>query len=575
MGGFNMSSKLLCFLIVLFILPFFLSAQTWKNTVDLNLTVDDQDRIDIYTNADGNNIILQTSSQLKYYLFSYSGTQVRTVTLDNNISEYPRLSCISGYQDTVIVLWKEGTYIHAKRTTDAGLNWTNLTSNELDYVYSNGLEVWPTEDELHVVWSESDSDEDGYYETYHRPLKYNGTWGTKKQVTDYSGEEGGFPSVTTSANRVHVAYTECYSTDPVGNRGTSKNRDKYNTSWQTPLEIFNDAGRSYVVATSQKLHAFYYDFAPGMGQFGYNLYHCYRNFTSSSWSTPYLILSYGADLDVNTVDMAVTSNDSLHIVYNGEYYKEYTGSWQSTYDYSTGSKNYNQKISANSNDIYVIWIQNKDQAYTLMLKQRDYVPLAPQKLYVDFYVGDHPTVHWDANREADLKGYHVYRAIPKISENKRLTTNTITATYYVDYDYLEGETYQAYYYARAVDQYDNLSPSSNSYGVWVMPTKQGQLSQTETLYPARFELGQNYPNPFNPATTIAFDLPSDVKVRVQIFDIAGRLICTLVDEPKKAGSHQVIWNGQDNHGNSVASGVYVYRLQAGDFVQSRKMLFMK
>jgi flagellar hook assembly protein FlgD len=62
---------------------------------------------------------------------------------------------------------------------------------------------------------------------------------------------------------------------------------------------------------------------------------------------------------------------------------------------------------------------------------------------------------------------------------------------------------------------------------------------------------------------------------LEIFDIAGRLICTLVDEPREAGSHQVIWNGQDAHGNSVASGVYVYRIQAGDFVQSKKLLFMK
>ena len=93
--------------------------------------------------------------------------------------------------------------------------------------------------------------------------------------------------------------------------------------------------------------------------------------------------------------------------------------------------------------------------------------------------------------------------------------------------------------------------------------------------PKEFGLHQNYPNPFNPATTIAFDLPKDVRVRLEIFDVAGRLICTLVNETREAGTHQVIWNGKDDHGNSVASGVYVYRIQAGDFVPSRKMIFMK
>jgi hypothetical protein len=570
-----MSSKILCIILILLVLPSFIFAQTWKSSIDLNLTVDDADRIDLYTNADGNNIILHTSSQLKYYLFSYNGTQVRTATIDNSLSGYPRLSCISGYLDTVIVLWKEGSYISGKRTTDAGQNWTNLTSNELEYDYCNGLEVWPSEDELHVVWSESDSDEDGYYETYHRPLKYNGTWGTKKQVTDYSGEEGGFPSVTTSANRVHVAYTECYSTDPVGNRGTSKNRDKYNTSWQTPLEIFDDAGRSYVVATSQKLHAFYYDFAPGMGQFGYNLYHCYRNFTSSSWSTPYLILSYGANLDVNTVDMAVTSNDSLHIVYNGEYYKEYTGSWQNTYSYTNAGLTFCNKMYANSNDIYIVWIEEDGEDYTLMLKQRDYVPLPPQNLYVDFSINNHPTIHWDANTEADLKGYHVYRDIPRISQGVRLTTNPITATYYVDDEYIQGESYPAYYYAKVVDQYDNLSDISNYDYVWVMPTDKDVVNFSVTLTPAHFELFQNYPNPFNPTTTINYALPQDGNVTISIYSVNGEKVKSVLNQFMEKGFHTVEWNGTNQNGSPVSTGIYIYELIAGDQKLAKKMFLAK
>jgi hypothetical protein len=95
------------------------------------------------------------------------------------------------------------------------------------------------------------------------------------------------------------------------------------------------------------------------------------------------------------------------------------------------------------------------------------------------------------------------------------------------------------------------------------------------VLPRSSDLAQNYPNPFNPVTTIAFDLPKDIQVLLEIFDITGQKICTLVNEPKEAGTHQVIWNGQDDHGNSVASGVYVYRIQAGDFVQSKKLLFMK
>src|SRR4030042_1488277 len=261
-----MYSTKLVYLLIIFILPLFIFAQTWKSTIDLNLTVDDADRIDLYTNKNGNHIIVQTSSQLKYYLYSYAGSQIRSVTIDNSISENPRLSCVTGYLGTVSVIWKEGSTIYGKRTTNAGQNWTNLNNISMSESYCNGLEVWAEHKLLHVVRSES---EDGHdpYETYHRSINHKLTsWGTQKQVTDYSGEEGGFPSVTTSPTRIHVAYTVCDDLNPEESDGVAKNRDKYNANWQTPIVIFDDTGyqhddvaRSYVIASSDKLHTFYYD----------------------------------------------------------------------------------------------------------------------------------------------------------------------------------------------------------------------------------------------------------------------------------------------------------------------------
>ena len=81
---------------------------------------------------------------------------------------------------------------------------------------------------------------------------------------------------------------------------------------------------------------------------------------------------------------------------------------------------------------------------------------------------------------------------------------------------------------------------------------------------------QNYPNPFNPVTTIKFDIPNDGVVQLEIFDILGRRIITLVDEYKTAGSYEKVFNA-----SSLASGVYVYKLQAGDFISSKKMILLK
>lgn len=86
---------------------------------------------------------------------------------------------------------------------------------------------------------------------------------------------------------------------------------------------------------------------------------------------------------------------------------------------------------------------------------------------------------------------------------------------------------------------------------------------------------RNYPNPFNPETTIEFYLPHHAEVRLKIFNVLGQRIRTLFTGRRDAGVYRLKWNGRDEAGNEVASGVYIYRLQADRFVQSRKMLLLR
>jgi len=91
-----------------------------------------------------------------------------------------------------------------------------------------------------------------------------------------------------------------------------------------------------------------------------------------------------------------------------------------------------------------------------------------------------------------------------------------------------------------------------------------------------FELNGNAPNPFNPSTTIRYAIPRASQVKVVIYDVTGRKVRTLVDEAKTGPArYEAIWNGQNDLGQVVASGVYVYRLQAGSFVEAKRMTLLK
>ena len=88
--------------------------------------------------------------------------------------------------------------------------------------------------------------------------------------------------------------------------------------------------------------------------------------------------------------------------------------------------------------------------------------------------------------------------------------------------------------------------------------------------PAHWELLQNYPNPFNPSTTIRYGLPSPSHISLTVFNTLGQLVATAVEGEQDAGYYNVRFDG-----SNLSSGVYLYRLQAGDFVQTRKLLLLR
>ncbi len=89
--------------------------------------------------------------------------------------------------------------------------------------------------------------------------------------------------------------------------------------------------------------------------------------------------------------------------------------------------------------------------------------------------------------------------------------------------------------------------------------------------PGGLALSQNRPNPFSPNTEIRYQLPSPTRARLAIYDVAGRLVATLVDRDMPAGNHAAVWDGRDDSRLAVASGIYFYRLETAEDVRIKRM----
>ena len=100
------------------------------------------------------------------------------------------------------------------------------------------------------------------------------------------------------------------------------------------------------------------------------------------------------------------------------------------------------------------------------------------------------------------------------------------------------------------------------------------ITPTDAL-PKFTTLAQNFPNPFNPSTTIKFDLKEKGLVTLKVYNVAGQLVRTLVNEVKDANSYTVAWDGKNDRGGAVASGIYFYKMDTKDFSQTKKMVMLR
>jgi len=190
-------------------------------------------------------------------------------------------------------------------------------------------------------------------------------------------------------------------------------------------------------------------------------------------------------------------------------------------------------------------------------------------------VDDNVLLQWSVASQSSNLGWEVFRStddrvFTKVSD---LIVGDGTSDEFSSYSYIDNQLPIAdmlYYYLNQIDL-DGTTTRSQVIEVLLSPTAISQQA-----LPIANSLRQNYPNPFNPETTISYDLNGESIVILTIYDLSGQIIRTLVnDQAMSAGQYKSVWDGRDESGAKVASGVYFYQLRAGEFIANKKMTLLQ
>lgn len=175
-----------------------------------------------------------------------------------------------------------------------------------------------------------------------------------------------------------------------------------------------------------------------------------------------------------------------------------------------------------------------------------------------------------ADKESEQGVLHVEEKLGSGGEQIGLVTIFASDTNFVD-SLTFGEQITDTAYGRFPDgssSWSSLDPTPGAANAELSIINEG-------IIPSQFALHQNYPNPFNPVTTIAFDVPEQSDVLVEIYSVTGQRVKTLVNQNVDAGFHKIMWNGTNDAGVGLASGMYIYRISANNFTNVKKLIFMK
>lgn len=216
-------------------------------------------------------------------------------------------------------------------------------------------------------------------------------------------------------------------------------------------------------------------------------------------------------------------------------------------------------IATHTTNPSVWYVSEPDSGYSV----DNIAPGVPQGVAAH-YQASGVSLDWDDAPEYDFQFYRVYRDLdPGFTPSPANLVHEVATSSWSD---ATADPWDYQYKVSAVDDAGNESPAA-------APQAVSEVPHGETA--ARTELFEAVPNPFNPSTTLAFSLRAAGRARLRVYDAAGRLVATLADRHLEDGRYEFVWDGRDAGDRPAAAGVYLYRLEAGDHVETKRMVLLK
>ena len=459
----------------------------------------------------------------------------------SSYTSFGNARCIAVNGDVVHLVWYdgvtvgEGTWkIFYKRSIDKGVTWSdnkNLTNDGI-IAYNPAIAVLGSV--VHVVWYDNRNGPGNYQIFYKRSLDNGVTWGADVQLSK-TIDRVGHTSIVASGLNVNVVWSEGVDYS-IGNNWEIyyKRSIDGGTSWGADTRLSNTASSSYMpaVAVSGSLvHVVWYDDTEG----NWEIY--YKRSVDGG-------INWGADKRL-TNNSAISQNPALavsgsvvHIV------------WVDT-------RNGNYEIYYNrSNNGGIKWGKDKRLTKNLYLSDIPSIAVTGSVLHIvwhDFRDGNAEIYY-----KLSSNGGRKWGADTRLTNDPDVSSVPSIAVsgsdiHVIFRDWRDGNS--EIYYKRYIN-----TPKGNPTGI----------TNTNPEIPNEYSLSQNYPNPFNPSTAIKFDIPKHGFVSVKIFDELGREIATLVNESLSPGRYEATFDA-----SKYSSGVYFYKLEAGDFGETKRMMLIQ